>query len=120
MLNKKFLATLLATLALSVSAPAMADDDYDDDDYRPRRAQPAKAYSGKAQSGRQAVISRQRAGQIAKSQVKGGRVTDIDYDSYDDDYGTATYEVDVISGRNKYEVKINAVTGKVIRVKRDN
>lgn len=102
MLNKPFLAIILVSLmSVFVSAPAVADDD--DRSYQ--------AFANKS------VISRQQASNIAKNWVKSGRVVSIDYDIDD---GVAVYEVDVLSGRTKYDVKVNAHTGKVIRVKRDN
>lgn len=113
MLHKSFLAIILAAI---LSTPVMADDDYDDDDYRPRSSQ------AKNQTASKAVISAQQARNIALNRVgKKGRITDVDFDHHDDDHrGVATYDVDVVLGRTKHEVKINAHTGAIIRIKRDN
>ncbi len=110
--------SLPALLVMALYAPnALADDDYDDDDdYRPRSSQKATYKTSKQAS--QKYISRQKAGQIARAQVKGSRVKSIDFDSNDDGYG-ATYDVEVVAGRAEYDVKINAKTGKVIYKRRD-
>lgn len=111
------IVSLPALLVMALYAPsALADDDYDDDDYRPRSSQKATYKTSKQAT--QKYISRQKAGQIARAQVKGSRVKSIDFDSNDDGYG-ATYDVEVVSGRAEYDVKINAKTGKVIYKRRD-
>lgn len=110
--HKTFLAIILA-MSVSIPLTAAADDDYDDDDYRPRQSQ--KHQTKRSSKSTKTIISRQKAGEIARRQIKGARVLSIDYD----DDGVAVYEVDVVSGRAKYDVKINAHTGRVIRVKRD-
>ena len=118
MLSKKLLAIILAA---TWSTPVMADDDYDDyddDDYRPRSTQVVKKQN---HTTNKSVISAQQARNIALKRVGKGRVTDVDFDRHDDDHrGVATYDVDVVTGRTKHEVKINAHTGKIIRIKRDN
>lgn len=103
-LHKHLLAVILAGTALSVVTPAFADDDV-----RPRQAQ-------------KATITSEQAKKIATAteKTKGGRVMDIEYDAHDDDYGVATYDVEVVSHHTQYDVKINAKTGKIIHVKRDN
>lgn len=106
--HKKFFAVILAGVTLSAVTPATADDDYND-----VRA----SYQTQKNT-----ISSEQAKQIATTteKTKDGHVTDIDYDAYDDDYGVATYDVEVVSHRTKYDVKINANTGKIIHIKRDN
>lgn len=98
---------LLISVVFSITT-VWADDDYDDDDYRERRVYAQKKVN---------YISAQKAGQIARSRVKNSRVRKIDFD-HDDRYG-AVYEVDLVSGRAEYDIKINAKTGKVIYVRRD-
>ena len=104
----KKLSLIAVMLSATLLAPvAMADDDYDDDDRHYRTSQAKTNY-----------ISRQKAGEIARSRVKNSRVKKIDFDG-DDNYG-AVYEVELIVGRGvEYDVKINARTGKVIYVRRD-
>lgn len=106
MLHKFTLACLLS--AVFVAPVAMADDDYDDDD-RHRRTQVQNKGN---------YISAQKAGQIARSQVKNSRIKSIDFD-HDGRYG-AVYEVELYAGHSEYDVKVNAKTGKVIYIKRDH
>lgn len=96
------------TVAVLIGALLGTTTVWADDDYQERRAQTQNKNN---------YISAQKAGQIARSRVKNSRVRKIDFD-HDDRYG-AVYEVDLVSGRTEYDVKINAKTGKVIYVKRD-
>lgn len=116
MLNKHFFAVILTATAL-IATPALADDDGDDDDdYRPRSAQVAKS-SAKATRAT-ARISAQQAGKNAQNSLKNSRVRKVEYD-HDDRHG-AVYEVELIKGGLKYDAKVNAKTGRVIYVKRDD
>lgn len=101
---KKLFPAIFATLALMMSGVAIADDDYDDDRYEQR-----------VQTKRVTKISVQKAKNTAIKAVGGGRVTSIDYD----DDGRPHYDIDVVKKSVKYEVKIDARTGKVLRKKID-
>lgn len=115
---KKLLAVFALSSVVCYAPNALADDDWDDDDYRPRHSQTqAKQHRKNTHANR--YISRQKAGQIAKSRVKGSSVRSIDFDRNDDGRG-AVYEVELNSPRGQYDVKINAKTGAVISVRRDN
>lgn len=109
---------MLAVTALSVT-PAFADDDHDDDDddYRPRTTQTHQAKKPQRQS-QAGLISAQQAGQNARAKLANSRVHRVEYDN-DDRHG-AVYEVELMKGGVKYDAKVNAKTGKVIYIKRDN
>lgn len=63
-------------------------------------------------------ISAQKAGQIARSRVKDGRIHKIEFD--DDDSHGVVYEVEIVTNRGvEYDVKINAKTGNIIYVRAD-
>lgn len=117
MLHKKWLAVILAVTALSVT-PAFADDDDDDDDYRPRKTQTHQTQKAQRSSQRAGLISAQKAGENARAKLPNSRVRSVEYDN-DDRHG-AVYEVELIKGGQKYDAKVNAKTGKVIYIKRDN
>lgn len=110
---------MLAVTALSVT-PAFADDDHDDDDddYRPRTAQAHQAKKPQRTNSRAGLISAQQAGQNARAKLANSRVHSVEYDN-DDRHG-AVYEVELMKGGVKYDAKVNAKTGKVIYIKRDN
>lgn len=104
MLNLKTLMTavVVATATLTTTPVVLADDD-DRRIYQQNKAQ---------------YISHQKAGQIAKNRVKNSRVVKVEFD-HDD--GIATYQVELRTNSGiQYDVKINAKTGKVIRVERDD
>ena len=86
--------SIIATLVLSLSVAAV----------------PVHAKGG--------YIGGQRAAAIAKAKVGGGKIDDIDLE-HSRRYG-AYYEVDVDNCRGEYEVRVNAKTGKVISVHRDD
>ena len=115
----KFKHTLIAALsafALLAAAPAFADDDdwYDDDDYRPRYSQSHKAKRSKYAHGR--YISYAQARRAALSRI-GGRVKDIDFDRDD---GYPHYDVEIIKRGREYKVVVDARTGRVVSVRRDD
>ena len=101
----KFKHTLIAALsafALLAAAPAFADDDdWDDDDYRPRYSQSHKAKKAKRSHGR--YISYAQARRAALSRI-GGRVNDVE----------------IIKRGREYNVKVDARTGRVVSVRRDD
>lgn len=112
---------LLPALLMSVSLPAYADDDDDDDRLRPARVQ----YDNDDDDDDDRRRSRNRATQqnscsraanIALRRI-GGRVTDVDAKTRN---GRRVCEVDV-RARNgvKYEVLVDARSGRVIRSRRD-
>lgn len=96
-----FAGSIIAATFVFASAPARADDD---DAYYARH--------------RKQYISQERAAQIARQAVKGGRVTGVefDHDRRDDHFDV---EVRTADGR-EYDVKIDARSGKVRYVKRDD
>ncbi len=114
----KFKHTLIAALsafALLAAAPAFADDDdWYDDDYRPRYSQSYKAKRSKYAHSR--YISYAQARRAALSRI-GGRVKDIDFDR-DDSY--PHYDVEIIKRGREYNVKVDARTGRVVSVRRDD
>jgi len=57
------------------------------------------------------IISRDEAQKIALKKVN-GKIKSIDYDDYE-------YEVEIVKNGVEYEIKINAVTGKVLEVEKD-
>ena len=118
-LRRRLLASASALLAgtpLLAAAPAFADDDnwYDDDDYRPHYSQSYKAKRSKYGHGR--YISYAQARRAALSRI-GGRVKDIDFDRDD---GYPHYDVEIIKRGREYNVKVDARTGRVVSVRRDD
>ena len=113
---KHTLITALSAFALLAAAPAFADDDdwYDDDDYRPRYSQSHKAKKAKRSHGR--YIGHAQAGRAALARV-GGRVKDIDFDRDD---GYPHYDVEIVKRGREYKVKVDARTGRVVSVRRDD
>ena len=59
-------------------------------------------------------ISFERAIQIAVEHTGNGTVTEIEWESK---YGLPVYEIEIYRDRQKYEIKIDAVTGEIIRTK---
>ena len=109
----KFKHTLIAALsafALLAAGPAFADDD----DYRPRYSQSYKAERSKYAHGR--YIGHAQAGRAALARV-GGRVKDIDFDRDD---GYPHYDVEIVKRGREYKVKVDARTGRVVSVRRDD
>lgn len=94
---KALLTSALLALSLGLSQTAVADDDYD---YEDRIEQ---------QQRKAAKISVAKAKQIAAKAV-GGRVIDIDFDND----GRPHYDVEVLRGKTKYDVKVDANSGKVL------
>ena len=96
-----FAGSIIAATFAFASAPALADDD---DAYYARH--------------RKQFISHERAAQIARQVVKGGRVTSVEFDhEARDDH----FDVDVRAADGReYDVKIDARSGKVRYVKRDD
>ncbi|MDO4879119.1 MAG: PepSY domain-containing protein [Neisseria sp.] len=113
---KHALTAALSALALLAAAPALADDDDrdDDEDRRPRYSQSHKAKKTRAKHGRH--ISREQAKRAALSRV-GGRVKDIDFDRDDD---RPHYDVEITKNGREYDVKVDARTGRVISVRRED
>lgn len=103
---KKLMAALaIAVTTLTIAPAALADDDDDD---RPRVYQKHQVK----------YISQQRAVQIAKQRVKNSHVKRVKLDRDD---GVANYKVELRTRSGvEYDVKINARTGKVIYVDRDD
>ncbi|NMD69365.1 peptidase M4 [Bacillus sp. DNRA2] len=64
----------------------------------------------------QTKISEAQAKDIALKQVK-GKVVKVELET---DNGVLVYEVDVKSGTQVYEVKIDAKSGKVLKVEKEN
>ena len=96
-----FAGSIIAATFAFASAPALADDD---DAYYARH--------------RKQFITHERAAQIARQAVKGGRVTSVEFDhEARDDH----FDVDVRTADGReYDVKIDARSGKVRYVKRDD
>jgi len=90
-----FAGSIIAATFAFASAPALADDD---DAYYARH--------------RKQFITHERAAQIARQAVKGGRVTSVEFDhEARDDH----FDVDVrMANGQKYEVKVDAKTGAVL------
>lgn len=107
--------TVFSVFALLAAAPAFADDDdWDDDDYRPRYSYSHKAKKAKRSHGR--YIGHAQAGRAALARV-GGRVKDIDFDRDD---GYPHYDVEIVKRGREYKVKVDARTGRVVSVRRDD
>lgn len=105
MFNFKKLMTVvvISTVALTTTPIALADDDDDRRIYQQNKAQ---------------YISKQKATQIAKNRVKNSHVKKVEFD-HDD--GIATYKVELRTKSGvEYDVKINAKTGKIIHVDRED
>ena len=63
------------------------------------------------------IITKNKAIQIAKAKLNGkGTVSDVELES---DNGVRYYEMELKHGKKEYDVKINAVTGKIIKFKLD-
>ena len=88
--------TMLASLILSLGITAL----------------PAQA------KGNSGYISRAKAVAIAKARVGGGKVDNVDFER-SRRHG-AYYEIDIENRKGDYEVRVNAQTGKVISMQRDN
>ena len=88
--------TMLASLILSLGITAL----------------PAQA------KGNSGYISRAKAVAIAKARVGGGKVDNVDFER-SRRHG-AYYEIDIENRKGEYEVRVNAKTGKVISVHRDD
>lgn len=63
------------------------------------------------------VISRQKANQLAEKAAKSGQGREWTLET---DHGQTIWQVDVVDGHQKTEVKINAVNKKVISVETDD
>jgi hypothetical protein len=63
-------------------------------------------------------ISRAKAVSIAKARVGGGKVDNVDFER--SSHHGAYYEIDIENRKGEYEVRVNAKTGKVISVHRDD
>lgn len=111
--SKYLTAAALALSALLLAAPAAADNDWDDG-YRHSHYKAKK--SGKKSRQRQGFISPDQAGRAALARV-GGRVKDVDFD-YDDGY--PHYDVEIIKNGREYDVKVDARSGRVRSVRRDD
>jgi len=61
-------------------------------------------------------ITPKAAAEIALQQVP-GQVIDIELDTKND--GRLIYEIDILTNFGVYEVKINAVTGEIIKIELD-
>lgn len=93
-------AALAAALMMAVSAPAMADND--------------EYYY---QQNRSKFISYEQAAQAARASVKGGRVQDVEFEH---GYRGSYFEVEVLGANGGYDVVVDAETGKVLSVRRDD
>ena len=63
------------------------------------------------------VISRQKANQLAEKAAKSGQGREWTLET---DHGQTIWQVDVVDGHQKTEVKINAINQKVISVETDD
>ena len=77
-----------------------------------RHAVPSSAPTG--------LISRERAIQIALSQVPGATESNVHKCELDSEHGTPVYEVEIRVGRIEYELKLDARTGDVLEFERDD
>ena len=109
--SKYLTAAALALSALLLAAPAAADN-ASDDGYHHYKAKK----SGKKSRQRQGFISPDQARRAALARV-GGRVKDVDFD-YDDGY--PHYDVEIIKNGREYDVKVDARSGRVRSVRRDD
>ena len=73
------------------------------------------------------LLTVEEARDIAVKQFTSGnaRVKDVDLEDEHDDYPNAenfrpVYKVECVSGRDEYDVEIDAVTGKVLKFERDD
>ena len=73
------------------------------------------------------LISESEAGEIALKQIgsNSARVKEIDLDNEADDYPNGTnfrpvYQIECISGLDEYDIDVDAVTGEVLKFKRDD
>lgn len=95
------LSALVATSTLT-AVPAFADDDH-----------------AELAAQQVAKVSADQAKAIAIKAVGGGVVVDIDFDT-STRYKGGYYDVEVQNGATKYDIKVDANTGKVIKKKIDN
>ncbi|MBA9025966.1 PepSY domain-containing protein [Peribacillus huizhouensis] len=63
------------------------------------------------------TISKDKAKEIALGVSKGGQVTEIHLDQ---DHGRKEYEVEILNQDTEYDVDIDATTGKVLEVEKDD
>ena len=94
------LAVVFTAFIMTVTAPAFAD--YDDYLYHKNQSQ---------------YISHEQAAQAAITQVTGGHAVDVDFE-YNLWHG-AHFDVEVYGKDGKYDVTVDAKTGKVLSVRRD-
>ena len=105
---KHLLLSAAATALLGISSPALAHHDgHDDDDH------PHSVHEHKAQAG---LISQAQAKKAALARI-GGRVTDIELDRDD---GRPHYDVEIVKNGREYDVKVDARSGRVRSVRRDD
>lgn len=99
---KHIWSILAIATAMTVSAPAMADND-------------ARIY----QQNKAQYITHAKAGEIAKAHVKGVAVAEVEFDH--SHFRGAHFDVDVIAEHGvKYEVVVDAKTGKVLHSEMDD
>lgn len=71
----------------------------------------------KAAAKKTKLITKEKAIQLAKAKLNGkGKVTDIELES---DEGVRYYEMELTHGKKEYDVKVHAVTGKILKFERD-
>lgn len=126
-LKKLMAAAVITTTTLAVTPVVLADDD--DDNRRVYQQKPTSSVvvdnddddnndrhvykQNKVQ-----YISKQKAIQIAKKRVKNSQVKQVQLDNDD---GVASYKVELRTKSGvEYDVKINAKTGKIIKVDRED
>lgn len=106
-LQKKMWIALLCSVSLGLTGLPLAH----------ASALPNHASHDQSPHLKQAAITKEQAKEIALKQVK-GRVLHVDLDT---DNGILKYEVIIMTDQNEvYEVEINANTGQVIKVEKEN
>jgi uncharacterized membrane protein YkoI len=110
------LVAAVATLGLAACGTAATDEERSTTSNQARSVGPSDAAARSGASRSMTEVGPVRAIRIATAAVNGGRVFDM---ALDRERGQLLWELDAASSGKAYDVKINARTGKVVRLKRD-
>lgn len=117
MQTKRIMMTLVAAASMA-TAGGLAHAQFQPDYHAPqsKAAKRSKAHrpAQKARAGQR--ISARQAASIAARHHR-GRAVKVELDR---ERGRLVYEVDVVSGRREYDVKVDAYTGRIISSKLDD
>jgi uncharacterized membrane protein YkoI len=110
------LAAAVTALGLAACGASPADQEPEATAHQRGSAGLSEAVDQSAATRSKAKVGPVRAIRVATSAVNGGRVFDMELDN---ERGRLVWELDVASSGKAYGVKINARSGKVVKLKRD-